>query len=348
MALLTVTSPHIHQPGNTGGFMRQVIYATLPGLFMLTFFFGYGTLINLLLAIPVALGAEALMLKLRHKPVSFYLNDYSAVVTAVLLALAIPPTAPWWLTSLGTGFAVIVAKHLYGGLGMNPFNPAMVGYVLLLVSFPKEMTTWLPAAGLDNSTSIPDLTTSLRLTFTGAEADALSGATPLDTFKTYAGQPEALDASAILHGTFAGYGWEWVNIGFLLGGLYLLWRRIITWHIPAGMLLALFLLAGYFNTAVDADTYPGVMHHLLSGGTMLGAFFIATDPVSAATSNRGKIIFGFLIGVLTYAIRTWGGYPDAVAFSVLLMNLAAPTLDYYTQPRTYGHRKPNKGLAKPD
>ena len=141
------------------------------------------------------------------------------------------------------------------------------------------------------------------------------------------------------------------DISNLMGGmtqLFLLFKRIITWHIPAGMLLALFLLAGYFNTAVDADTYPGVMHHLLSGGTMLGAFFIATDPVSAATSNRGKIIFGFLIGVLTYVIRTWGGYPDAVAFSVLLMNLAAPTLDYYTQPRTYGHRKPNKGLAKPD
>lgn len=348
MALLSVTSPHIHKPGNTGGFMRQVLYATLPGLFMLTYFFGFGTLINVVIASAVAVGCEALILKVRNKPIAFYLNDYSAVVTAILLALAIPPTAPWWLTVIGCAFAIVVAKHLYGGLGMNPFNPAMVGYVLLLISFPKEMTTWLPAAGLDNSVNVPGVFESLRLTFLGTNPDALSGATPLDTFKTYAGQPEVLDSNAILHGTFAGYGWEWVNIAFLLGGVYLIWKKIITWHIPVGMLLSIFLLSGFFNTAVDADNYPSIMHHLLSGGTMLGAFFIATDPVTAATSNRGKIIYGFLIGLLTYVIRTWGGYPDAVAFSVLLMNLAAPTLDYYTQPRTYGHRQPNKGLAKPD
>ena len=348
MALLSVTSPHIHKPGNTGSFMRQVLYATLPGLFMLTYFFGFGTLVNVAFAVVIAVGCEALILKLRNKPISFYLNDYSAVVTAVLLALAIPPTAPWWLTLIGTAFAIVVAKHLYGGLGMNPFNPAMVGYVLLLISFPKEMTTWLPAAGLENSVTVPAVSDSLKIIFLGANPDALSGATPLDAFKTYAGQPEMLDSNAILHGVFAGFGWEWVNVAFLLGGVYLLWRKIITWHIPVGMLLALFLLSGFFNTAVDADNYPSIMHHLLSGGTMLGAFFIATDPVTAATSNRGKIIYGFLIGVLTYVIRTWGGYPDAVAFSVLLMNLAAPTLDYYTQPRTYGHRKPNKGLAKSD
>ncbi|RLT89811.1 MULTISPECIES: electron transport complex subunit RsxD [unclassified Ketobacter] len=348
MALLSVTSPHIHKPGNTGGFMRQVLYATLPGLFMLTYFFGFGTLINVVIASAVAVGCEALILKVRNKPIAFYLNDYSAVVTAILLALAIPPTAPWWLTVIGCAFAIVVAKHLYGGLGMNPFNPAMVGYVLLLISFPKEMTTWLPAAGLDNSVNVPGVFESLRLTFLGTNPDALSGATPLDTFKTYAGQPEVLDSNAILHGTFAGYGWEWVNIAFLLGGVYLIWKKIITWHIPVGMLLSIFLLSGFFNTAVDTDNYPSIMHHLLSGGTMLGAFFIATDPVTAATSNRGKIIYGFLIGLLTYVIRTWGGYPDAVAFSVLLMNLAAPTLDYYTQPRTYGHRQPNKGLAKPD
>lgn len=348
MALLSVTSPHIHRPGNTGGFMRQVLYATLPGLFMLTYFFGFGSLLNVILATVVAVACEALILKVRNKPIGFYLGDYSAVVTAVLLALAIPPTAPWWMTVIGTSFAIVVAKHLYGGLGMNPFNPAMIGYVLLLISFPKEMTTWLPAAGLDNTGNAPSLQETLQMAFMGADADVLSGATPLDTFKTYAGQPEILDSNAILHGIFAGFGWEWVNVGFLLGGLYLIWRKIITWHIPVGMLLSLFLLSGFFNTAIDADNYPDILHHLLSGGTMLGAFFIATDPVTAATSNKGKIIYGFLIGVLVYVIRTWGGYPDAVAFSVLLMNLAAPMLDYYTQPRTYGHRKPNKGLANSD
>lgn len=348
MALLTVTSPHLHKPGNTGAFMRQVIYATVPAIAIMTHFFGFATLINVVLAVVTALACEAAVLKLRDKPVSFYLNDYSAVVTALLLALAIPPTSPWWMTVVGASFAIVVAKHLYGGLGMNPFNPAMIGYVLLLISFPKEMTTWLPAAGLTENTEALGLLQSLQLVFTGqiSGIDAFSGATPLDTFKTYAGQPEVLESNPVLNGTIAGYGWEWVNVAFLLGGLYLIWRKIITWHIPVGMLGAMFFISGFFNAGVDADNYAGVLFHLFSGGTMLGAFFIATDPVTAATSNKGKIIYGAAIGVLVYVIRTWGGYPDAVAFAVLLMNLSAPTIDYYTQPRTYGHNKPSKGLAK--
>ncbi|MFZ5602621.1 MAG: electron transport complex subunit RsxD [Pseudomonadota bacterium] len=350
MALLNVTSPHVHKPGNTGAFMREVIYATVPGVAIMTYFFGWATLINIALACAIAVGCEAAVLKLRHKPIAFYLRDYSAVVTALLLAIAIPPTAPWWLTLVGTAFAIVVAKHLYGGLGMNPFNPAMIGYVLLLISFPKDMTTWLPAAGVQESVAALNPVQSLQMIFTGhiSGVDAFSGATPLDTFKTYAGQPSVLDANPILNGAMAGYGWEWVNVAFLLGGIYLIWRKIITWHIPVGMLAGIFFLSGFFNTAVDADNYASILFHLFSGGTMLGAFFIATDPVTAATSNKGKIIYGVLIGVLVYVIRTWGGYPDAVAFSVLLMNLAAPTIDYYTQPRTYGHKKPNKGLAKPD
>ncbi len=348
MALITITSPHVHKPVDTGSIMRQVLYAALPGLLIMTYVFGYGTLINCTLAIAIALACEALMLSLRHKPLGFYLRDYSAVVTAVLLALAIPPTAPWWLTLIGTSFAIVVAKHLYGGLGMNPFNPAMIGYVLLLISFPKEMTTWLAPAGITDTATIPSIADSLRFTFLSTNVDSFSGATPLDTFKTYAGQPEILSTHPILQGVLANQGWEWVNLGFLLGGLYLLWRRIITWHIPVGVLAGIFFLSGFFNTAIDSDNYGSILFHFLGGGTMLGAFFIATDPVSAATSNKGKIIYGLCIGVLTYIIRTWGGYPDAIAFSVLLMNLAAPTLDYYTQPRTYGHRKPNKGLAKSD
>lgn len=347
MAILNVTSPHLHKPGNTGAFMRQVLYALVPGILLMTHFFGWATLINITLAVTVALGCEAAVLKLRKKPVAFYLTDYSAVLTAVLLAIAIPPTAPWWLTLLGTSFAIVVAKHLYGGLGMNPFNPAMVGYVLLLISFPKQMTTWLPAAGVNESTDALNLLQSLQLVFTGAinGIDGFSGATPLDTFRTYAGQPEVLDTSPVLQGTLAGFGWEWINMAFLLGGIYLVWRRIITWHVPVSMLLAITVMAGIFN-ALDADNYGSILFHLFSGGTMLGAFFIATDPVTAATSNKGKLVFGAGIGCLVFVIRTWGGYPDAVAFSVLLMNLAAPTIDYYTQPRAYGHNKPNKGLAK--
>jgi len=348
MAILNVTSPHLHKPVNTGAVMRQVIYATIPGIAIMLYFFGSAVLVNLVLAVLTALASEAAVLRLRHKPVNFYLNDYSAVVTALLLALPIPPTAPWWLTVIGTSFSVVVAKQLYGGLGMNPFNPAMVGYVLLLISFPKEMTSWLPAAGVTETAKALTPLQSLQLVFTGqiSGIDSFTGATPLDTFKTYAGQPEILDSNPVLSGRMGGFGWEWVNMAFLLGGLYLIWRKIITWHIPVAMLGAMLVLAGIFHGAVDADNYAGALFHLFSGGTMLGAFFIATDPVSAATSNKGKIVYGIGIGALVYVIRTWGGYPDAIAFSVLLMNLAAPTIDYYTQPRTYGHNKPNKGLAK--
>lgn len=350
MPVLNVTSPHTHRPLNTGQLMRQVIFATVPGLLALTFFFGWGTLINAIWAVMVALASEALVLKLRNKPVTFFLNDYSAVVTALLLALAIPPTAPWWLTLVGVSFSIVVAKHLYGGLGSNPFNPAMVGYVLLLISFPVEMTSWLPSQTAESAHAL-SITDSLALFATsaanGQSVDAFTGATPLDTFRTYQGNFDALSSAAVLHGTLAGVAWEWVNLAFLLGGIYLIARRIITWHIPVGMLAALVVLSGLFG-GIDPDTYASPVFHLLSGGTMLGAFFIATDPVSAATSNQGKLIYGAGIGIFIYVIRTWGGYPDAVAFSVLLMNLCAPTIDYYTQPRTYGHEKANRGMAKSD
>ena len=340
MAFINVTSPHATRQGNhTGAFMRQVLYATLPGLAVLTWLFGYGTLINLAWAILVALASEALVLKLRGRNIRFYLGDYSAVVTAVLLALALPPTAPWWLTLIGVSFSIIVAKQLYGGLGMNPFNPAMVGYVLLLISFPVAMTQWIAPH------EAPALAQSWQLFLGQGGADAFSGATPLDTFRTWAGDAEALASKAILDGALAGHGWDWVNVAFLAGGLYLLWRRIITWHIPVGVLAGLGLTALPFWLA-DPVRYASPLFHLFSGAAMFGAFFIATDPVSAATSRLGRLIYGTLIGVLVWVIRSHGGYPDALAFAVLLMNLSAPTIDYYTQPRTYGHRKANRGASR--
>lgn len=346
MALITVTSPHLHRPLSTGQVMRAVILATLPGLAALTWFFGWGTLINIVWASLLAVGLEAMMLKLRGRPINFFLRDCSALVTAILLALALPPTVPWWLTAVAMVFAIVIAKHLYGGLGSNPFNPAMVGYVVTLISFPKQMTSWLPAQSLEGVTALGFLD-SLSLIFTGQVADrgvdAFTLATPLDTFKMYHGQFEKLATLPVLQGHWAGVGWEWVNLGFLLGGIYLLARRLITWHIPVSMLTAMALLSLPFYAA-DPHNYGSPLFHWLSGGTMLGAFFIATDPVTAATSNRGKLIFGAGIGVLVYVIRTFGGYPDAVAFSVLMMNIAAPMLDYYTQPRTYGHSAAKRGL----
>ena len=339
MNLISVTSPHATGPSRTQRVMTQVLLATVPGLAVLCWLFGWGSLINILWACIAALACEAAVLHLRGKPVAFHLADGSALVTAVLLALAIPPTAPWWLTLVGVLFAIIFAKQLYGGLGMNPFNPAMAGYVLLLISFPVEMTRWLPPF------EAPDFATSVQL-FLGRDGgiDALTGATPLDSFRTWAGDGAALAAQPVLHGELAGLGWEWVNVAFLAGGVWLIWRRVISWHIPVALLGALALCALPFWLH-DSARFASPLFHLFSGAAMFGAFFIATDPVSAATSRTGRLIYAALIGVLIWVIRSFGGYPDAMAFAVLLLNLAAPTIDYYTQPRSYGHSKPKRGIG---
>jgi electron transport complex protein RnfD len=252
---------------------------------------------------------------------------------------------------IGTLFAVVIAKQLYGGLGQNPFNPAMVGYVVLLISFPVQMTSWLPPDTLQAIK--PGLMDSLSMVFSGHTlagetmqqlqmgVDGISQATPLDTFKTglRAGHSaEHLLAQPIYSGVLAGLGWQWVNVGYLVGGLFLLWKSAIRWHIPAAMLLSLAFCAtlGWF---FSPESLNSPLIHLFSGATMLGAFFIATDPVTASTTNRGRLIYGALIGLLVWLIRSFGGYPDGVAFAVLLANICVPLIDYYTQPRVYGHQK---------
>ncbi len=320
--------------------MVDVLYALLPGIALYVWFFGWGVVVNACLATVVAIAAEAAMLRLRGRPVRMFLADGSAVVAAVLLALALPPLSPWWVTVTGTLFAIVVAKHLYGGLGYNPFNPAMVGYVVLLISFPLEMTVWPAAHGV--SGHYLGLLESLQIVFAGHPAadslDAITGATPLDLMKTQLGLNQTVNEILVspVFGDFGGKGWEWLGNGFFVGGLWLLYRRVITWHIPVAVLGSLFLMALVFSS-FDPGSYPSPLFHLFSGGAMLGAFFIATDPVSAATTLKGRLIYGAGIGILTYAIRTWGGYPDGIAFAVLLMNMATPTIDYYTQPRTLGH-----------
>jgi electron transport complex protein RnfD len=358
-----ITSPHTHGGNTTSRIMLLVILATVPGIIALTYFFGWGTLINIVLASFTALACEALILKIRKRPISFFLKDNSALLTAVLLGIALPPLAPWWVTVVAVSFAMIFAKHLYGGLGNNPFNPAMVGYALVLISFPVQMTTnWTVPYFMSGAETIP-FTDSLSVIFSGTEglSDAFTGATPLDTYKHLAKNETAIEilqnplfssdvAGAASGGSasnwFAG-GWEFVNIAFLLGGLALLALRIFTWHIPFSLLAALGTCSVIFGW--DADLYVPWSLHIFTGATMLGAFFIATDPVTASTTPLGKIIYGAGIGILIFVIRTWGAYPDAVAFAVLLMNFAAPLIDTYTQPRTYGHEKAKRGMpAKPD
>ena len=337
MSLVRVTSPHAHGPLTTAQVMRTVLLATIPGVVALTHFFGFGTLVNIAFACIVALACEALALKLRKRELGFYLNDASALVTATLLAIAMPPGSPWWLIAVGVAFSIFIAKHLYGGIGYNPFNPAMVGYVVLLISFPVEMTAWLAPSGV-NATNTPGLWQSLQACFVPASVDAVTMATPLDLLK----QNKSLLMDSLWQqnpqfGRWAGVGWEWANLGFLAGGIYLLYKRIFTWHAPVAMLVSLGLMSALFYDGGSSASGGSPLFHLLSGGTMFGAFFIVTDPVTSAVSNRGRLIYGALIGLLIYVIRIWGNYPDAVAFAVLIMNFAAPFIDYYTQPRTYGH-----------
>lgn len=350
MTFIRVTSPHTHSANTTGGVMRQVLLACVPGLVALTVYFGPGTLINVLLACAAALVFEAGVLHLRKRPLMFYLRDCSALVTAVLLGLALPPYCPWWVVVTGVFFAIVVAKHLYGGLGYNPFNPAMVGYVVLLISFPLEMTQWAtPAGALADGQSLPGAGEALNKVFFGAGIDGYSSATPLDTLRQSGSQTMAdlYGAAPVLtSGRWAGNGWEWANLMFLAGGIYLLYKKVFTWHAPVAMLTSLGLLAAFFYDSGSSNSAGSPVFHWLSGATMLGAFFIVTDPVTSAVSNKGRLIYGVGVGVLVFVIRTWGNYPDAVAFAVLLMNFAAPFIDYYTVPRTYGHLKAPRATGK--
>lgn len=349
---LAQSSPYL-QPGlNVSKMMRVVTLLMMPGILTATYVFGYGVLVNILLAIVFALSFEAIILYLRKRPVKVYINDNSALLTAVIIGVALPPLAPWWLTFVGVFFAIVVAKQLYGGIGYNTFNPAMVAYAILLVSFPAQMTTYwqtptMLLSQVDGQTLSLLETVQFQL-FSQLPAnvtmDALTSASPLGIVRTSVLSGAAtigeIDAQGNAFGVLGGIGTEWVNLAFLAGGLFMLRKDLISWHIPISLLAMLgflSLLLGSF----ELDSNPSPIFHLFSGATMLGAFFIATDPITAATTPKGRIFYGAGIGALIYIIRTWGGYPDAIAFSVLLMNMCVPLLDYYTQPRVYGHKAEN-------
>ncbi len=338
----TSGAPHMPPQTSIAKVMLQVLYALVPGILAYIWFFGPGVLIQIMLASMFALLFEALMLRWRGRALKPFINDYSAVVTAVLFALCIPPLAPWWISCIAMLFAMIFAKHLYGGLGQNVFNPAMVGYVVVLISFPQVMTAWLPPMALAGyGLSLAD---SLAIIFTGQVPiaggwDAITQATPLDTLKTGvdSGRMVTEIRNSPIFGDFGGMGWEWIANWFALGGLYLLFKRVISWQVPVAVIGSVILLSLPFWLA-DPDSNPFPMQHVFSGAIVLAAFFIATDPVSGCVSNKGRLIFGAGVGIITLVIRRWGGYPDGVAFAVLLMNMAAPLIDRYTRPRIYGER----------
>jgi electron transport complex protein RnfD len=323
--------------------MFQVLLALLPVAVVHVVLLGPGLLLQLATACVVALACEAMALRWRGRAAVPALRDGSVLVTAALLALSIPPLLPWWLTALGTALAVWLGKHVFGGLGQNPFNPAMVGYAILLVSFPLEMTRWplpLDAAGAGSWAQLAALTfDSVFGGRSGGPWDAWTGATLLDAVRNGLEQrytlPELLGRPE-LAGPLGARGFAWLNLAALAGGVYLLARRIVRWHIPVAVLAGL-LLPATFASLLDPGAHLGPLTQAFGGATMLAAFFIATDPVSAATSDRGRLWYGAGIGLIAWIIRTWGGYPDGFAFAVLLLNLAVPLIDRHTVPRIHGH-----------
>lgn len=336
---LQTPAPHIPSTGTVGRLMRLVIYALLPGSGLYIYFFGWSVGINILLAVGSAVFFEGLMLALRQQPVTRYLSDGTAVLTGLLLALSLPPMTPWWVPVTGSFVAIVVAKQLYGGLGYNPFNPAMAAFAVLLISFPKELSLW--AAPLALQLEPLSFSEAWSFSLSGSVAlDSMTAATPLDTVRTQLGLGRDIFEirSAEIFGDWAGRDTEWISLAYLAGGLALISLRVISWHIPAAVISVVLIMAAIGNLA-EPQHHPGVLLHLFGGATMLGAFFIATDPVTAATTPSGKLFYGAGIGVLIYAIRTWGGYPDGVAFAVLLMGMTVPLLDRYTLPRVFGARR---------
>ena len=336
-------APYVAPTQSVPKMMLEVLAALVPAAAAHVWFFGPGLIFNLLVAVLFCVGAEAAMMRLRGRNPEDALSDFTAVVTAALLAFCLPPLTPWWITATASLFAIVVAKHLFGGIGFNVFNPAMAGYIVVLVAFPMQMNLWVAPRMGDIDYEYLGVFETLAFTLTGALPEAMtydqvSRATPLDLMQSGLNQMRMVTEIRALPvmGNYAGRGWEWIANFVGLGGLWLLFRKVIRWHIPVAVLAGL-LLPATVSYLLSPGTLPGPGFHLFAGASILCAFFIATDPVSAATSTTGRLVYGAGIGILIYAIRTWGSYADGVAFAVLLMNLAVPAIDRLTRPRIVGH-----------
>jgi Na+-translocating ferredoxin:NAD+ oxidoreductase subunit D len=348
-----ITSPHRHNGSTVFSIMFKVCLALIPGIAFYVWYFGPGVLIQATLAIIFALIIELILLKIRKQKLSLYLKDGSVIVTALIFALMITPYTPWWISFIGISFSLVFAKHIYGGLGQNLFNPAAAGYIFVLLCFPVFMNNWPLANVISADTgssanslryifsnpalSSPSSTTQEDIRINSDKLDSISGATPLadmqNRISSMAMVSEILDSP--LYGSIAGKAWEWVNFGYLLGGVSLILLGIISWQIPVAVLGSIFIISLVFNM-YDPEIYASSLFHLFSGGSMLGAFFVATDPSTASSTPKGRLIFGCIIGVLAYVIRIWGAYPDGIAFAVLIANSFVPLIDKLTRPKVIG------------
>lgn len=344
------SSPFAHTGNSVTYVMLQVCFALVPCTLFGLYLFGWPAIFLFVVTCAAAVFTELLCLYWLKQP-WYRVLDGSALLTGWLIAITLPPWAPWWIGVVGAFFGVAVGKQLYGGIGQNIFNPAMLARTALLITFPVQLTSWVAPAPLGSELA-PTLLQSLSITFASAPApDALTGATALGHLKTAL----TLDHSAsdvlandfvwwkALLGMSAGSMGETSEVLVLLGAVFLMWRRIIRWEIPVSMLVTLAVFSLIFQVA-DSENYAGVLFHLTSGGVLLGAFFIATDPITSPISRLAKLIFGAGCGLLVFVIRNWGGFPEAVAFSVLFMNSLTPLIDRYCRPRVYGRLPGGKPL----
>ncbi len=344
--------PFTHEKSSIARTMMLVMLALLPATAFGFYQFGWPALFLWLSTIGAAVATEAVCLRIAGKPIRPFVLDGSALLTAWLLAMTLPPWAPWWIGVVGGIVAILIGKQVFGGLGQNLFNPAMVARVVLLISFPLEMTTWVSPKPLF-SAEAPDFLSALAITFGGGlDIDSMSSASILGHVKTELGRNADLagalagsyDPIGLLVGTVPGSLGETSALLLLGGGLFLLAMRIISWHIPLAMLGSLALCATLFNL-IDPAHYPNALYHVLSGGALLGAFFIATDPVTSPVTVRGQLLFGALLGLLVYVIRTWASFPEGVAFAVMLANGLTPLIDHYLRPRIYGRTRKGQPIS---
>lgn len=351
-----LSAPFTRAGMQVNSIMLAVVLALAPGTAWGLFIFGWPALFLFVVTVLSSLGFEGACLKLAGKPARATLADGSALLTGWLIALTLPPWSPWWIGVLGAFIGIVVGKQVFGGLGQNLFNPAMLARVALLVSFPLELTTWISPAPVFFADA-PGFGTAWAITFKGLlPPDGMTGATMLGWIKTEWSQGRNVSES-YLSGDFsllkAFLGWTRGSLGetssllFALGGAVLLKKKIISWPIPIAMLGTVVVLSSVFTLA-DGQHYPGPLFHLTSGSLMLGAFFIATDYVTSPNSQLGQLIFGAGCGLLVFVIRSWGGYPEGVAFAVLLMNSMTPLIDHYVRPRIYGRDRLGRPLELPE
>ena len=337
--LVISTSPYLKRQVETPTVMRHVIYALLPVVVASVYYFGISSFLVILACIFGATLTEWFFTG-RGSLRESHITDGSGLVTAILLALTLPPGIPLWMAFLGSVVAIMVGKIIFGGLGQNVFNPSLTGRAFLQASFPVAITTWSAHANLGGFFTLRgDL---FALPFFTPTFDAVTTATPLASMKF---DGTATKVTDLLFGSVSGSIGETCAILILLGGVYLAWRRFLQWQIPVSILLTVAAFTTILHQ-INADTFPGPGHHLFSGGLMLGAVFMATDPVTSPVTPRGTWIFGIGIGLLVVLIRQFGGLPEGVMYAILLMNGATPLIDRCTQPKIYGAIKPEKEVVK--